>query len=144
MSGITLGGERAWKVLADGDLVVAYHWFNDEPTMFIYPRYRRMMLNKAIPWGLPLSAAHELVNADTHGHGVNTDELLAKASRCAEKIGYGDDRQAIFKIADLILAGLDDLVRMPPTPQQFLKDEQPAVGTLQIKEGGKIIAEREV
>lgn len=142
--GITLGGDRAWKVRAVGDMVLAYHWFKDEPTMFIYPRYRRLRITEVRPWGLPLAAAHELVHAGTKGHGVNTEELMAKAARCAECMGIADDMHATIGIADLILSGLDDLINMPPTPQAFVRDEQPAVGTMTMIEGGKVIAEREV
>lgn len=143
--GILLGGPKAWKVRAVGDLVLAYHWVNDEPTMFIYPRYRRMMLTMVVPWGLPLQGAHELVHTDTKGTGVNTEELLAKATRCASLIGFGSDARAVMKIADLILSGLDDLIRMPPTPDELLKpDIKPADGTMKVVENGKVIIEREV
>lgn len=146
MSGVILGGETAWKVRAVGDLVVAYHWIKDEPSMLIYPRYRRLMLSKAVPWALPLSGAHELVLADSKGHGVNTKELLAKAERCAQCMGIHGDRQAIMRIADLILAGLDDLINMPPTPARLLKQDQgiPGDGVMQLRENGKVIVEREV
>ena len=146
MRGFTLGGDTAWKVRAVGDLVIAYHWVNDEPTMFVYPRYRRMMARSVVPWGLPLPAAHELVSADSKGHGVNSDELLAKATRCAEMIGFGGDRNAIFKIADLILAGLDDLVRMPPTPRHIEDQQAPAKqgDVIQLKQDGQIIFEQEL
>jgi hypothetical protein len=144
MSGILLGGPKAWKVRAVGDLVLAYHWYNDEPTMFIYPRYRRLRLTKATPWGLPLTAAHELVNAGTKGHGVNSAELLAKSERCAELMGFQNDRQAVFAIADLILSGLTDLIHMPPTPEAFLREEAPVGGTMQLVVDGKTVLEKDV
>lgn len=144
--GFTLGGPTAWKVRAVGDLVIAYHWVNDEPTMFIYPRYRRLLARKVVPWGMPLPAAHELVHADSKGAGVNSEELLAKATRCAHLIGFGDDRNAIFRIADLILAGLDDLIHMPPTPRQIEEQQSPVKqgDVLQLKKDGEIVFEQEM
>lgn len=149
MSGVTLGGETAWKVRAVGDMVVAYHWVRDEPTMFIYPRFRRLRLAKATPWGLPLSGAHELVLAGTKGGGVNSRELLAKAERCAKCMGITCDISAIHQIADLILSGLDDLIQMPPTPARLLQaQERDATGhdggVMQLRANGKTVMEREV
>ena len=144
MNGTHLHGQKAWRVRAVGDLVLAYHWYNDEPTMFIIPRYRKLRLTHGLKWALPLSAAHELVYADTRGHGVNTVELLAKAERCAKIIGLDGDRQAIFGICDLIMSGLVDLISMPPTPAAFAAEQEALGGTMALKVDGKTVIEREV
>ena len=49
---------------------------------------------------------------------LDDKHLVFQAMAAAQQIGYlPSDRLVVSKIADLILDGLDELVRMPPEPQ---------------------------
>jgi hypothetical protein len=143
--GMVVGGDKAWKVMPFRDLVIAYHWINDEPTMVLYPRNRVLRYSGAVPYGLPLASCHELVKADTKGVGVDTVALLTKARTAAEVMGMGGDYSAIRNVADCLLHGIDDLLRMPPTPDEVLASERPApIGEFTFRENGEIIKQGEL
>lgn len=125
MSGFVVGGESAWKAYSRGDIGVAFHWINKEPSVVIYPMHRGLRLSGAVPFVLPLSSAHELVNEG--GEEVNAQALIEKASRAAEMIGAPGDKFLIHKIADALLESLDDLCDMPPEPPTKPKRSEDSV-----------------
>jgi hypothetical protein len=114
MSGFVVGGDSAWKVRSKGDIGVAFHWVNKEPSVVIYPLHRGMRLTGGVPFVMPLSSAHELVAEG--GEEVNAQALIEKAAKAAELLGAPGDRFLTHKIADALLESLDDLCDMPPEP----------------------------
>jgi hypothetical protein len=114
MSGFVVGGDTAWKVRSKGDIGVAFHWVNQEPSVVIYPLNRGLRLAGAVPYVMPLSAAHELVAEG--GEEVNAQALIEKAAKAAELLGAPGDRFITHRIADALLEALDDLCDMPPEP----------------------------
>lgn len=143
MHGFTLGGSTAWRVRAKGDLVAAFHWYQDEPTLFIFPRYSRLMVNNIVPYGLPLSVAHELVEDGVAGR-PDLKVLLDKAATAGQLMGM-DDPKSIHRIADLMLECLDDLCDMPPTPAAFraqqARQQGKPDGVIQLRADGKTVFE---
>jgi len=141
--GFVVGGKSAWKVSRFGDLVIAYHWVKGEPAMVLYPN-PRFASSQVVPYCLPLQSAHELVHGDTKGLGVNSEVLLQKASKAAELFGRENDYATIRQVADALLRGLDDLLRMPPQPAALEAKERPApTGELALKVEGKTVFETE-
>ena len=62
--------------------------------------------------------------------------LVFQAMAAAQQIGYHpSDRLVVSKIADLILDGLDELVRMPPEPQAAVAQREIHAEVL-LREGG--------
>ena len=87
-----------------GELVLAFQYFNTEPATVIWSGTRQTGA-----FAICLSVAHEYLD-DNH--------LVFQAMAAAQQIGYHpSDKTVVSKIADLIVDGLDELVRMPPEPQ---------------------------
>jgi hypothetical protein len=130
---ITLGGEYALKVHRIGELVQSFQYVNTEPAMIIWSATR-----KAGAFAICLSAAHQY---------LEDEYLVFQAMSAAHHIGYSPkDRSVVGKIADLILAGLDELVRMPPEPAIAVKRREQTAEVLLRAGGpdGDIISHQEI
>ena len=100
---VVLGGEFARSVRRRGELVMAFQYVNTEPAMVIWSGTRQTGA-----FAICLSVAHKYLD----------DYLVFQAMAAAQQIGYHpSDKTVVSKIADLIVDGLDELVRMPPEPQ---------------------------
>lgn len=142
--GLVVGGPTAWKVLSRGEIVLAFHWVNGEPSMVLFPSKGRMLLRNCMPYVLPLSRAHELVKDGTDGSIVDSEVLWGMAQRATEVMGFGADVQIAMKVADVILNGLDDLCDMPPEPASLEAERRPApTGTLAVRVAGETVLETE-
>lgn len=142
--GLEVGGSTAWKVRSRGEIAVAFHWVNGEPAIVLFPTNRHMRMAGAMPYVLPLSSAHELVNPGTGGEGVNTGVLIEKSMRATEVMGFGDDWPITRKVADALLDSIDDLIKMPPEPKIHADRVNPApTGKLAVTVAGETIFEGE-
>jgi len=135
--GVILGGPTAWKVAVKGDVVRAYHWVNNEPAMCLYPRDRRLGAGAYV---IPLSAASNYARAD----GYPTAYLIEASARAAAIMGMDTSGFTIHRIADVIIEGIEDLVKMPPEPENLPKKRGTRIGEIALKAGDKVIAEGEV
>jgi hypothetical protein len=119
---VSLGGEFAHSVRRRGELVQSFQYVNTEPAMIIWSATR-----KAGAFAICLSVAHEYLD-DRY--------LVFQAMSAAMQIGYSPkDRSVVGKIADLILDGLDELVRMPPEPTAAVSRREQRTEVL-LREGG--------
>ena len=119
---IALGGEFALKVHRYGELVLALQYVNTEPAMVIWSHTRR-----GGAFAICLSAAHQY---------TDDEYLVFSAMAAAIQIGYEpSDKSVVGKIADLILSGLDELVRMPPEPTAAVSRREQRTEVL-LREGG--------
>jgi len=140
--GFSVGGQSAWRIRSKGDVFAALHWVQGEPSIVIAPKRGGMRLVGAVPYVLPLSAAHELVREGSNGAEVDVVVLVEKAATAAEVIGYKGDRYVAHTIADLLVECLDDLCDMPPEPEkgQVRPREE---GTVQFRADGKVLWEKD-
>ena len=105
---VVLGGEFARSVRRRGELVMAFQYVNTEPAMVIWSGTRQTGA-----FAICLSVAHKYLD-----DYLDDNYLVFQAMAAAQQIGYHpSDKSVVGKIADLILDGLDELVRMPPEPQ---------------------------
>ena len=119
---VVLGGEFARSVRRRGELVMAFQYVNTEPAMVIWSGTRQ-----AGAFAICLSVAHEY---------LDDNYLVFQAMAAAQQIGYRpSDKSVVSKIADLILDGLDELVRMPPEPQAAVAQREIHAEVL-LREGG--------
>lgn len=142
MAGFTVGGSTAWKVRSVGDLGVAFHWVNKEPSVVFYPLHRGMRLAGGVPFVLPMSAAGDLVKDGSAGSEVDSIALVEKATKAAEVMGCAGDAFMIRKVADAMLASLDELCDMPPEPAKG-QVKAPDDGTVQFRANGKVLWEKD-
>lgn len=129
---VQLGGEFSRAIHTRGDLVQSFQYVNAEPAMVIWSSTR-----KSGAFAICLSVAHEYL--DDH-------YLMFQAMSCAHQIGYHpSDKDTVKRICDMILDGLDELVKMPPEPQDAVaKREQRAEVKLTNGLGGNVISHTEV
>lgn len=119
---IQLGGKFSHGTHVRGELVQSFQYVNTEPAMVIWSNTR-----KAGAFAICLSVAHEYLD-DRY--------LVFQAMACADQIGYHpSDKHVVGKIADLILAGLDELVKMPPEPTAAVTAREQKTEVL-LREGG--------
>lgn len=133
---VMLGGKNARFQRVKGDIVVSYQYVNDEPAMVLFPKGRSGHGIGAFI--ICLSAAHKYANND----GYPTPYLIEQAAHAAEQMGMGAHYYTIHRVADVILDGLEDLVRMKPEPDGV--KEKPATGEIVIQQGGRTVMEGEV
>lgn len=135
--GVILGGDTAWRKYAKGDIVCAFHWINGEASMCLYPRDKRPGAGAYV---IPLSAAHQYARKD----GYPTKYLIEASARAAAVMGMEVQMFTVHRIADVIIDGIEDLVHMPPEPENLPKRRGQHVGEITLKAGDKVLAEGEV
>lgn len=137
--GITVGGPGAWKVKRKGDIAIAFHWINREPTMVLFP-VRPNTLG-ATACCIPLESAFKYARSD----GFPTPYCIEQAAKYALLMGMYSDRFTIHRIADAILESIEDLLDMPPEPRALQEKRRGrVVGEMTLKSDGKTIGEKEV
>lgn len=134
--GIVVGGEKAWKVRVQGDLVIAYHWVNREPAMVLFPLRRRL---GAVPYIIPLPMAHTYARSN----GYPTPECIEKAFIAAQVMAMDVTKATIHNIVTAILDNLEDLIWMPPEPRSLI-ERLPGAGEIALLIDGKKVVEGEV
>lgn len=145
--GVDWGGATAWKVRKQGEFVVAYHWVDvndghgEQPAMVIWPARKPL---GCVPYCLPLANAWQYARSD----GYPTPELATGCARALTVMGMALGRFTPHKLADVILDGIEDLVKMPPREafeRQLAEQQKPTViGEMAFKSDGKVVAEREL
>ena len=111
--GITVGGEKAWRVRRKGEFVVSYQWINGDPCMLVFPANPG---RGAGVFAIALDSAWKYADSQTGGP---THYLFQQADMALEVMGMIATTSALRAVADVIVDGLPDLVEMPPEPAQF-------------------------
>jgi hypothetical protein len=108
---VELGGERCWEQRVKGDIVVSYQWLlvgKKEPQacMVLFPSVAKV---DGGAYAIPQENAWEYSDAT----GGPTPYLLTAAMNAATSMGFYADQSTVFRIVDIIVDGLADLIRMP-------------------------------
>jgi hypothetical protein len=135
--GMVVGGETAWKVRTQKDLVVAYHWVNGEPAMVLFPIRRRL---GAAAFIIGLSHAYKYAEKN----GYPTPYCVRQAMVAAGVMAMDQTRQTCLNITEVILDNLEDLVKMPPELPRKL--DAPAVGEVSLmdRQTGRTLTQGEI
>lgn len=133
--GLILGGPKAWKTRTQGDIVVAYHWINGDPAMVLWPLRKPL---GCVPFCIGMSHAYKYA----HGTGYPTRYCLQQAAVAAGVMGMDTTKQTVRRIVEVILDGLEDLIRMPPEPER--KEDAAPAGTVTLFQDGRKVVEAEV
>lgn len=138
--GITVGGGRAWRTRKAGELFVSYQWVNRRPAMLLYPSRPPLGAGAFV---IPLESAWAYADSVT---GEPTPFLVERAALAAEILGMFPTRDTIRKVADVIVDGIPDLVRMPPEPDwdKIEGINKAPAGELKLILDGQTIAHTEV
>ena len=123
---VELGGERVWEQRVKGDIVVSYQWLmtgKKEPQacMVLFPVVPKL---SGGAYAIPQDNAYEYSDAT----GGPTPYLLTAAMNAANSMGFFADQSTVFRIVDIIVDGLADLIRMPSDQPVRLDIERPKFG----------------
>ena len=135
--GLVIGGEKAWRKYRKGDIGIAYHWVNGEPSMVLFPANRDPS-PMVIPFVIPLSVGHQYVNSDGHPNLVVALSAAVDAASC---MGMVPEMSTVHRIIDAITEGIPDLIMMPPEPISYQDQAKPTDGELTIKRDGEVVTE---
>ncbi len=138
---VMIGGEKAWKKRAHGDIGVSFQWVNGEQSMILFPLHRRTRDAGAFVIGI--SAMH--LYAQANGY-PNLHTCIPRAMEAARTMDMGQDKATVRRIVEIILDSLPDLAQMPPEPDWVEREVQKAqnIGELTIKQGDRVLTERVV
>jgi hypothetical protein len=118
---VMLGGSKAVQTGIRHGIAYAYQYVNEEPAL--------VMWNPKQPLGsgafiIGLSSAHKY---------ADDEYLITQSAAAARLMGYSETRYDIMNIAKTIEISIDDLVHMPPEPEE----KMPAVGEAEVTLNGE-------
>jgi len=135
-----LGGPRAWKVRMTGDIGVSYEWVNHEPCMLLFPVRQGSRVGGC--FGVAQNAVIKYVKSNGH---PRVNYAVRMSIEAAQAMGMYPDKSTCKRIIDVIIDGIEELVKMPPEPNWMrTEDVGPPVGELTIREGDRVIVGREI
>lgn len=133
---VMLGGD-VYDQRVTGDIVSEFKWVDGEPVMLLYKR-NKVSNRKA--YMVEMKDAHMFATSS----GYASKELISTLCHDAAKaLDSEHDKFTQFRLIDIILNGLADLLRMPPEPKALEVANRPSSGNdeLCIKIDGKTVIE---
>lgn len=106
---VMLGGHAARFIRRKGDICASFQYVNDEPAMCMFPAVKKMRAGSFI---ICESSAYKY---------TDMDYLVQQAMIAAEVMGMDSTSFTISRICDCILLWLDDLLMMPPKPDDVVE-----------------------
>lgn len=122
---VQLDPRKAHLSRLHGDILAIYTWVNDERAMVLMPAKRA----QGAPWFIVCESAAWKYD-DPH-------YLARQAAKAAEVLGMDETTGTWFRIANIIIEGLPDLIRMPSSREDEIVGR--AVGEMHLKADGKVI-----
>lgn len=123
---VSLDPRKAHAVHHKGDVLLILTWVNDERAMVLMPALRL----PGSPW---------FILCESAAYKYDDPRYLARQSaKAAEVLCMAETSSSAFRIADLIMNYLPDLIRMPSAP---VPEKLPgrAYGEMHLKADGKLI-----
>ena len=123
---VSLDPRKAHAVHHKGDVLLILTWVNDERAMVLMPAHRL----PGSPW---------FILCESAAYKYDNPQYLARQSaKAAQVLCMAETSSSAFRIADLIMNYLPDLIRMPSSPEPEKRSGR-AYGEMHLKEGGKLI-----
>lgn len=133
--GLVLGGDGAWKVREQGQLVVAYHWINGEPAVVMWPKRKPL---GCVPYCVRFSDAHRFAT----NKGYPTPACVKRAAVAATVMGMDMGKDTIKNIVEALMDSIDELKKMPPEKPRV--DTSRPLGVATLFERGEKVSEGEI
>lgn len=110
-SWVSVGGDRCFEQRIKGDICVSLQWLEvgkKEPSacMVLFPTTLKL---DGGAYAIPQENAYEYADSK----GGPTPYLLTAAFNAAQTMGFFPDKSTVFRIVDIIVESLPDLIRMP-------------------------------
>lgn len=127
---VQLDPRKAYQAHVIGDILAILTWVNDERALVLMPAHRA----QGAPW---------FVICESAAYKYDNPRYLAKqAAQCSKVLGMDETASTWFRVADLIMNYLPDLIRMPsaPDPEKLAG----AFGSMILKEDGKVLHQEDM
>jgi hypothetical protein len=139
---VAIGGPEAWLTRTKGDIECIFQWVDTnheskepQPCMCLRPAVKRDGNGTYI---LPAEEAYRFATSK----GKPTPDLMKAAFMYCKITDTHPDKSTIFRVMDIILDGLQDLIRMPTSqPQALFKPKALKGIELAIKKDGQTVHE---
>lgn len=120
---------KAFLTRQHGDLLAVYTWVDSERALILIPAYR-----KGASW---------YIIKDSAAYKYDNDGYLTRQCRiAAEVLGMEPSPNNWFKLANVIIEGLPDLIEMPSAPDPGLM--RAAIGEMQLFADGQLMSGQEI
>jgi hypothetical protein len=126
--------KNAHLVRQHRDITAIYTYINDERAMVLTSSYRA-----GCPWFCILESAAYSWDDEEPG---NIPEVVRKASKACEVLGIEPTAQNARRIAEIVIDGLPDLIRMPTAKEKEMREA--SFGKLQLRADGQLLAEEDI
>lgn len=127
---VQLDPRKAHKAHIVGDILVILTWVNDERALVLMPAHRA----QGAPWFIVCESAAYKYD--------NPNYLAQQAAKAASVMGMDETTSTWYRVADLIMNYLPDLIRMPSSPEPEKMDH--AIGEMKLMADGQLIKGEEI
>lgn len=137
---VEIGGDRSWgQQRIKGDICSGFQWIQipgkkePQPCMVMFPTVMKLDGGAYV---IPQDNAYEYGDAK----GNPTQHLMVAAYNAAQTMGFFPDQSTVFRIVDIIIESLPDLIRMPSEQPDAFNLERAVLGIeASASVGGKVI-----
>jgi len=130
---VCIDTRKAHLVRKHGDIIAIYTWVNGERAMVLVPAFRKDGTGWYV---IPDSAAFQY---------DDDDYLLKAAARACDVMGFGLSAPTAFRIANIIIEGLEDLIRMPAEQPDMVEEAaKKCIGEMHLRADGEVVGSEEV
>ena len=127
---IQLDPRKAHSARVHGDVLCILTYVNDERAIVLMPAHRR----QGAPWWILCESA---------AYKYDDPVYLARAAKkAAEVMGLDETTSTWYRIAEIIMNNLMDLIRMPSAPEPEQADH--TIGEMKLMANGELLAGREI
>ena len=138
---VEIGGKKVWEQRVKGDICISYQYLmvggkEAQACMVLHPVIPKL---DGGAYAVPQENAYEYV--DTKGNP--TPYLHAAAFNSAVSMGFFPDKSTVWRIVDIIVDGLPDLIRMPSDAPNKDYDVEKMIRGIQatVKVNGQVMRE---
>jgi hypothetical protein len=127
---VQLDPRKAHKAHIVGDILVILTWVNDERALVLMPAHRA----QGSPWFIICESAAYKYD--------NPNYLAQQSAQAARVMGMDETTSTWYRVADLILNYLPDLIRMPSAPDPEKMSH--AIGEMKLMADGQLVKGEEI
>lgn len=127
---VQLDPRKAHKAHIVGDILIILTWVNDERALVLMPAHRA----QGAPWFIVCESAAYKYD--------NPRYLAQQAAKAAQVMGMDETTSTWYRVADLILNYLPDLIRMPSAPEPEKMSH--AIGEMKLMADGQLMKGEEI
>ena len=127
---VQLDPRKAHRAFVTGDVLAILTWVNDERALVLMPAHRA----QGSPWFIICESAAYKYD--------NPHYLASQAAQAAMVLGMDETQSTWFRVANIIMDNLPDLIRMPaaPDPEKIAA----SFGEMTLRADGQVLRSEEI